>query len=168
MRQSVLVAYATKKGSTREVAEAIAERLASRGLEATVSRAEDVAGVAGFDGVVLGGSLYMGRWHAQARGFLKRHRESLAAVPLAVFAMGPLTMEESDVAGSRKQLDHALAKTPDLQPISVEIFGGVIDPERLHFPFSHMPASDARDWDAIRAWADEIAASLEREVAVPA
>lgn len=168
MSRSMLVAYATKRGSTREVAEAIAERMATRGFETTVSRAGDVDDVAAFDGVVLGGSLYMGRLHAEARGFLKRHRETLAAVPVAVFAMGPLTMEESDVAGSRKQLDHALGKTPDVQPISVTIFGGVIDPEKLHFPFSHMPASDARDWDAVRAWADEVAASLGKEVAVPA
>ena len=168
MRQSVLIAYATKRGSTREVSEAIAERLTAHGLETTISRADEVADLAGFDGVVLGGSLYMGRWHADARAFLKRHREALAAVPLAVFAMGPLTMEESDVAGSRKQLDHALAKTPDVQPMYVEIFGGVIDPEKLRFPFSHMPASDARDWDAVRAWADEVAAALEKGVAVPA
>jgi menaquinone-dependent protoporphyrinogen oxidase len=168
MRQPVLVAYATKRGSTREVAETIADRLAWRGLETKVSRADDVADVAGFDGVVLGGAIYMGRWHPDARAFLKRHREELAALPLAVFGIGPLTMEESDVAGSRTQLDRALAKTPDLQPVSVEIFGGVIDPEKLSFPFSHMPASDARDWDAIRAWADVVARSLEQEVAVPA
>ena len=168
MRQLVLVAYATKRGSTREVAEAVAEELTTRGLETTVAPADEVADLAGFDGVVLGGSLYMGRWHADARGFLKRHREALAGVPLAVFAMGPLTMEDSDVAGSRKQLDHALAKTPDVEPVTTAIFGGVIDPDKLHFPFSHLPASDARDWDAVRAWADEVADTLEQEVAVPA
>jgi menaquinone-dependent protoporphyrinogen oxidase len=82
--------------------------------------------------------------------------------------MGPLTMEEADVAGSRKQLDHALAKTPDVELVSVAIFGGVVDPGKLHFPFNHMPASDARDWEAIRAWADELAESLDAELAVPA
>src|SRR5262245_55773446 len=83
MRQSVLVAYATKRGSTREVAETIADRLAWRGFETRVSRADDIADVAGFDGVVLGGSIYMGRWHPDARAFLKRHREALAALPFA-------------------------------------------------------------------------------------
>jgi menaquinone-dependent protoporphyrinogen oxidase len=168
MRQSVLVAYATKRGSTREVAEAIAEQLASHGLETTLSRADEVAELAGFDGVVLGGSLYMGRWHADARSFLKRHRTELEAVPLVVFALGPLTMEDSDAAGARKQLDRALAKTPDVEPVSTAIFGGVIDPEKLRFPFSHLPASDARDWDAVRTWADEVAKSIAKEIAVPA
>jgi len=46
------------------------------------------------------------------------------------------------------------------EPVSVTIFGGVVDPEQLGFPFSRMPASDARDWGAIRAWADEVAAAL--------
>ena len=168
MRQLVLVAYATKRGSTREVAEAVAEELTIRGLETTVAPADEIADLAGFDGVVLGGSLYMGRWHADARSFLKRHREALAGVPLAVFAMGPLTMEDSDVAASRKQLDDALAKTPDVTPVTTAVFGGVIDPDKLHFPFSHMPASDARDWDAIGAWADEVAERLGKEIAVPA
>jgi menaquinone-dependent protoporphyrinogen oxidase len=168
MRQSVLVAYATKRGSTREVAEAIADQFAFHGLETTAARADEVAELAGFDGVVLGGSLYMGRWHADARSFLKRHRKELKAVPLAVFAMGPLTMDDSDVAGSRKQLDHALAKTPDVEPVSTAIFGGVIDPEKLRFPFSHLPASDARDWDDVRTWADEVAKRLTKEIAVPA
>jgi hypothetical protein len=39
----------------------------------------------------------------------------------------------------------------------VAVFGGAIDPARLRFPFNRMPASDARDWDAIRTWTAEIA-----------
>ena len=71
--------------------------------------------------------------------------------------MGPLTLEEKDVAGSRKQLDSALQKEPDVHPVAAAIFGGVVDPAELHFPFSHMAATDARDWDGIAAWADEVA-----------
>ena len=42
----------------------------------------------------------------------------------------------------------------------VEIFGGVVDPRELHFPFSHMPATDARDWAEIESWAREIASGF--------
>jgi hypothetical protein len=45
---------------------------------------------------------------------------------------------------------------PDVDPYAVAVFGGAIDPRTLRFPFSHIPASDARDWNAIRAWASEI------------
>jgi len=41
------------------------------------------------------------------------------------------------------------------------VFGGRIEPARLPFPLSAMPAADARDWDAIRSWADALPAALE-------
>src|SRR5258705_197527 len=84
---------------------------------------------------------------SDARQFLARHRAELARTPVAVFAMGPQTLEAKDVAASRGQLEQALAREPDVQPVSVAIFGGVVDPAKLHFPLSRMPASDARDWD---------------------
>ena len=115
---------------------------------------------------MLGGALYMGRWHADARDFLRRHRRLLAALRLAVFAMGPRTLAESDVEESHEQLDNALAMVPELEPVSVAIFGGVVDPAKLRFPFNRMPASDARDWDAIHAWAQDVAEKLEVEDAV--
>jgi menaquinone-dependent protoporphyrinogen oxidase len=158
MSKPLLVAYATKHESTHEVAEAVAVRLRERGLEAEVRLARDVGTLAPYGGVVIGGALYMGRWHGDARRFLSHHRDELAVLPLAVFAMGPLTTKDEDVADSRKQLDHALAKEPRLEPVTIAIFGGVVDPAKQHFPFTHMDASDARDWEAIRAWADSVAA----------
>ena len=159
-----LVAYATKRGSTREVAEAVAATLARQGLEVELRPAAEVGALEDYDGVVLGGSLYMGRWHEDARRFLRRHRRALAELTVAVFGMGPLTTKDRDVAGSRHQLEHALEKVPEVEPVAVAIFGGVVDPAKLHFPFSHMPASDARDWDAIRVWAEEVAAAAAAPV----
>jgi menaquinone-dependent protoporphyrinogen oxidase len=156
-----LVAYATKRGSTSEVAAAIAEAFAERGLDVDLRAAGEVEDLHGYDAVVLGGALYVGRWHADARDFLRRHRAALAGLPLAVFGMGPLTLELGDVEGSRKQLQRALARAPELHPVSVGVFGGVVDPSTLHFPFKKMPASDARDWDAIEAWAGEVAVKLD-------
>jgi hypothetical protein len=55
---------------------------------------------------------------------------------------------------------------PELEPLSVAIFGGVVDPAKLPFPLNRMPASDARDWAAIEAWAEEVAARIgPREMA---
>src|SRR5690349_11625670 len=161
MTKPLLVAYATKHESTHEVAKAIADRLQALGLRAELRAARDVESLSDYDAVVLGGALYAGRWHRDARRFLARHRDALSALPLAVFAMGPLKLEEHDLAGSRKQLDRALAKEPGLEPLAVTVFGGVIDPATLRFPFTHMPAADARDWDAIRHWTDDLARLFE-------
>jgi menaquinone-dependent protoporphyrinogen oxidase len=160
MRPSILVAYASKKGSTAEVAASVGKRLRERGLAVDVRKASEVEDLASYDGVVLGGSLYFGRWHDDARAFLNRFRTALADRPLAVFALGPKTASEDDLAESRDQLDRALG---DVDPAAVAVFGGVIDPEKLRFPFNRMPASDARDWAAIAAWADEVALLVARE-----
>ena len=156
---TLLVAYGSKHGSTQEVAEAVADRLRAGGQEVDLRRATDVDDLTPYRGVVLGGSLYVGRWNEDARRFLSRYREELSALPFAVFALGPKTAEQKDLADARTQLDKALSKTPELEPRSVAVFGGVIDPSKLRFPLNRLPASDARDWDAIDAWVDELPAT---------
>ena len=158
----VLIVYASKKGSTREVAQAIADRLEVDGLRTVVQPAFDRVDLSAFDAVVIGGALYMGRWHRDARRFLHRHQNVLATMPVAVYAMGPATMDEHAVASSLEQLERGLASVHDVSPVAVSVFGGVVDPARLHFPFNRMPPSDARDWDAIDAWADEVAGHVRR------
>ena len=153
----MLVAYATKRESTHEVAETLGARLRERGYAVDVRPAAEVGTLAPYHAVVLGGALYAGRWHRDARRFLARHRDELTRIPVAIFAMGPLSLGPEEIASSRRQLDHALAKEPKLEPVSVAIFGGMIDPATLRFPFNRIEGGDARDWDAIRSWADEIA-----------
>ena len=167
MQPEILVAYASRHGSTREVAEAVADVLREQDLHVQVRPAGEVRDLEGFDAVVLGGALYTGRLHADARHFLGRFRRELAGgTQVAVFAMGPKTPEPADIEGAREQLDRALARHPEIHPVSTAIFGGVIDPARLRFPFSHLPASDARDWGRIRAWAVDLARVLTAPSAV--
>lgn len=156
----ILVAYATKHGSTREVAHAIAATLREDGREVELHEAADAVDVSRYEGVILGGSLYVGRWHPDARRFLHRHGAALGHVTLAVFALGPRTLSEHDVAESRTQLDRSLN---GVDPARVAIFGGVVDPKTFSFPLNRLPASDARDWDAISAWASDVGDLIERE-----
>ena len=158
----ILVAYASKHGSTEDVAREIASTLRRGNNIVYVHGAETVADLSSYDAVVLGGSLYMGRWHRDARRFLDLHRDALARVPFAVFALGPPSMEKE--ADSRKQLQYALDQA-HVAPDNVEIFGGVIDPAKLRFPFNHMQKTDGRDWPAIEQWAIEVLQLVEREPA---
>jgi len=160
MAIDVLVAYATKYGSTQEVAEAIATHLDDLGLAVDVQQARDVASVAPYAAVVLGAPLYAGRWLGDARRFLRVHRQTLERTPFAVFALGPLLGTEEQFAGAKVQLDRALARERTLTPAAVEIFGGRLHQADHPFPFSRMPESDIRDWDAIRAWSEGLPAKL--------
>jgi menaquinone-dependent protoporphyrinogen oxidase len=146
---SVLVAYATRNGSTQQVAQAVAEALREQGHTVDVQRARAARdGVGGRDFVVLGAPLYSGRWHRDAHRFLKRHRRHLP--PVAVFGMGPRSDDAEAWSSSRSQLDRALAKHNGLAPVSVALFGGVDPPGKA-------AARDLRDWAAIATWARHLA-----------
>jgi menaquinone-dependent protoporphyrinogen oxidase len=164
MTGPVLVAYASKYGSTQEVAEAIAATLRERLLRAVVRPADEVDDLVEYSGVVLGGGIYMGRWHRDARGFIKHFEDDLRALPVALFALGPVDDDPKHRAGSEKQFASALKKVP-FEPVAAALFGGAVDPRKLSFPFNHMPAADVRDWDAIHTWAAGLA---ETFLSVPA
>ena len=160
----VLIAYASKYGSVEEVAEYVGAVLRDRGASCAVTPARDAEEVVGYDLVVLGTGLYMGRMHRDARQFLKRHHEALEHVRFAVFAMGPLSSEPAEKEKVEPHLRRTLDRYPELEPDQEAIFGGVIDPDKLSFPFNHMPAGDHRDWDEIR----DFALQLPLGVPVPA
>jgi menaquinone-dependent protoporphyrinogen oxidase len=159
----IAIAYATKHGSTQEVAEMVAAYLAEAGVETHTLPAARLESLDPYIAVVLGSPLYMGRLHGDGRAFLRRFRAELATKPFAVFALGPVKDEAKQWEDARTQLDRALA---GLEPAAVGLFGGVIVPETLHFPFSHLPAGDLRDWEQIEDWARLLPDALGVHVAV--
>jgi len=162
MSSSVLVGYATQYGSTQEVAEAIAETLREGGLAVEVRPVKEVRDLEGYSAVVVGAPLMTGRFHKDAANFLKKQRQALTQRPVAVFALGPVhePRDEKEWNDSGEQLDKELSKYSWLTPAARELFGGKFDPTKLRFPLNKLagkePASDARDWEAIRAWAADL------------
>ena len=171
MSTSVLVAYATRYGSTQEVAEAIAATLRECGLAVDIQPVQDVRTLDQYSVVLLGAPLYMFHWHKDALHFLARHRETLMQRPVAIFALGPFHNDAKEFQEVREQLEKELAKFPWLMPAAIEIFGGKFDPQKLTFPHNllpalkNMPASDIRDWTAIRAWASDLAEKFQPALA---
>jgi menaquinone-dependent protoporphyrinogen oxidase len=171
MSDSILVAYATRYGSTHEVAGQVAATLRDNGLEVDLQPVGQVQTVDDYRAVVLGTPLYIGRWLKDARRFLTRHQEALTERPVAVFSLGPTGEGEEEWEGVQGQLDKQLAEFPWLEPVAVALFGGKYDPSRLGLfhrllaalpasPLHEMPARDLRDWEEICAWANELAAKL--------
>jgi len=160
---SVLLAYASRFGSTQEVAETIAASLREAGLNDDLQPMERVESVDRYEAVVLGAAIYNARWHAEAHQFVARHQTALAQRPVAIFTLGPLSTSAAAQRNSRRQLDKELAKYPWLKPVAVEIFAGKYDPSKPGLGFFErlLPARDYRDWDAIRAWAHDLSAQLQ-------
>ena len=166
MSVSILAAYASRSGSTQEVAETIAATLEADGLTVVCEPVSKVRTLEGYSAVVLGAPLYMFRWHKDAKQFLSRHRDALLRRPVAVFALGPFHADEKEFQAARGQLDKELLQFPWFAPVAIEIFGGKFNPTQLRFPLNlipalrKMPPSDIRDWAAIRTWASGLADQL--------
>lgn len=166
----VLVAYGTRYGSTKEVAETVAATLEEQGLEVEVKPAREVSWLDGYEAVVLGTPLYMGALHKDVRALLEKNQVALEHTPFALFALGPIKADDG-VDGSRAQLIDALAKLPVPTPASTAVFVGAYDPARLGFRdkmIAALPASplhgqtvhDDRDWEAISGWALQLSTRM--------
>jgi menaquinone-dependent protoporphyrinogen oxidase len=159
MSRSVLVGFATRSGSTQEVAEAVAEAMRKDGLQVDCQPLRSTRALAGYDMVVIGAPLYMFKWHKDAFAFLSRHRTALEKLPVSVFALGPFHDVEKEWREIRAQFDKELEKAPWFAPVARQVFGGKFDPATLRFPMNlipalkKMPPSDIRNWEEIRTWA---------------
>ena len=158
----VLVAYASKMGSTAEIAEAIADQLRSHGLQVVTSPISTAPDPAGFDAVLIGSAVYTTRWLKSARRFLRAHEAVLAARATWLFESGPT----GDLSERRHESPSAVIRlASDVGSPPVKVFGGNLDPARATTPIAKWVANsdmagDYRDWKQIRDWADEIAGRL--------
>ncbi|WP_399133263.1 flavodoxin domain-containing protein [Streptomyces sp. Li-HN-5-11] len=121
MTGKVLVAYGTTNGSTARSAEAVAQVLGKEGLTAETRPAASVASIEIYDAVVVGGALYAGRWHKDARGLVRRRRRALAERPLWFFSSGPLDASASErtippVSGVRRAMDRLRGRRAAVRP----------------------------------------------------
>jgi menaquinone-dependent protoporphyrinogen oxidase len=159
----VLVCAATKYGATGEIANAVADVLAEKGLEVTVIPPEQAGAIEQFDAVVLGSAVYMGQWMKPARELVDRSAAVLAARPVWLFSSGPVgepakpaenPVDVSKILQSTKARDH-------------RVFTGRLVRKHLSFPDRAMASAiraaegDFRNWAEIRAWAAGIASALQ-------
>ena len=161
--KSILLAYATRFGSTQEVAEVIAAVLRETGLKVDLQPMTEVRTLDNYDAVVVGAAIYNAKWNVVAHQFVSQYQEALTQLPVAIFTLGPLSASEAAKRNSRRQLDNELTKYPWLKPVAVEIFAGKYDPSKPGMGFfdRFVPARDIRNWDAIRAWANTLSVQLQ-------
>ncbi|KQC03294.1 MAG: hypothetical protein APR53_01355 [Methanoculleus sp. SDB] len=165
--QKVLIAYASRYGSTREIAEAIAEVLQEQGIESDLKSVMEIKNITGYDGIVIGSPIYMGKWLVEAVDFVKLFQEALRKMPVAIFAVG-FSMREPTEDNRQKALAAIHAIRPYVHPLDVGIFAGKMVFEELSEADRQIislsgasESADFRDWDEIAAWAGELKAILE-------
>ena len=159
----VLVAYGSTRGGTEGVAETIGEDLREHGHDAVVRPAAEVERLTDVDAVVVAGSLYAGRWHKDARRFVRRHAQGLSQVPVWLVATGPL-----DASATTKEIPpvgHVRAAAKQIDARGTVTFGGRLLPDATGFPASAMAkkmAGDWRDLEQIARWVDTIDEELAK------
>jgi menaquinone-dependent protoporphyrinogen oxidase len=167
MPRRILIAYATRYGSTAEVAQAIARALRSPERSVDVMPAAQVSSVDGYDAVIVGSAVRFGTWLDEAHAFLRRHRAALAARPLAFFTLH-MQAAASD-AGRAQQAAYTSAARAIVVPGEEAFFLGALRPERLSFldrmavRMVGAPLKDLRDWAAIDAWAQALPTRLRAQ-----
>lgn len=164
----VLVAYATRCGSTREVAEEIGRALAGAGLGVDVRPVGEVDDLSPYRAAVVGSPIRGGKWLPEAVGFVRENREALSRIPVAYFAVG-LSLREGTEEARRETMDALESVRNLVAPVAVGLFAGALDPRWLPLMLRGLmrlikaPVGDSRDWAAIRAWATKLGEKLKEK-----
>lgn len=158
----ILVAVASKHGSTAELATALAAGLRHHGADVDVHAPGAVSSVADYDVVIVGSAVYRNRWLRAAREFIDEHARALLSREVFLFSSGPIVEQDRPV-NNHYDVPPAMARTGAREH---RTFAGKIDPavlgagERVVVRMTGARLGDFRDWDAIGSWASEIVARV--------
>jgi menaquinone-dependent protoporphyrinogen oxidase len=168
----VLVTHGSKRGGTAELAEMIAAELRAHGFAVDCLPADGMPEVSPYEVVIVGGALYMMRWHRAARRFVRRNAAALQQRKVWLFSSGPLDDSASHELPPVRGVAELMARVGARGHVT---FGGRLAPDARGFVASKMAKTHAGDWrdrDAVRTWTASIADSIRANesvlVSVPA
>lgn len=172
----ILVLFASKHGSTRRIAETLADHLRAAGqkVELADASAAPVAALpepSGFDQVVVGSYVHAGTHDARLEPWIRRHADALARTRSAFFSVSlSAAGNEHERAEARGYVERFLQQTA-WKPDRVASFGGALSYTRYGFLLRFLMRqiakrggrpTDARrdyvytDWNAVRRFAQEL------------
>jgi menaquinone-dependent protoporphyrinogen oxidase len=165
---SILVAYASKHGSTQEIAAHIADKLRRCGQHVELRSIDAVDDLTSYDAFVIGGAAYYFHWMKEATRFVERNQALLRQRPVWLFSSGPLGTAPTDAQGrdvrETAEPKEFAALNAAIRPYGMQVFFGALDASQYGFPMrlivSKMPQGDFRQWSEIDAWAERIAVAL--------
>lgn len=160
----VLVSVASRHGATREIGAEVAEVLREAGHDVDETEPEDVERVFGYDAVVLGSAVYVGRLAISLRQLVERQGAHLRSMPVWLFWSGPVgdpplpptVPDDVDVVARHAGVEDPRCFVGRLDRASLDLS------ERALVALTHAQQGDFRDFDDVREWARSIASYLPR------
>jgi menaquinone-dependent protoporphyrinogen oxidase len=168
MKNRILIAYASRCGSTGGVADAIGKSLCETGASVDVRLVGNMNDLSPYQAVIVGSAIRMGRWLPEAVAFVKKHQDTLGRLPVAYFAVC-MTMRDDTLEKRRKvlaYLDPVRKQTPQINPLDIGLFAGAVDYQKLSLAYRLIlkmvgaPEGDFRNWAGIRTWAAGVRPAL--------
>ena len=164
-----LVVFGSKRGGTAGLAAMIGEAFQREGWTAEVRDARVQQPIADADLVIIGGALYMNRWHRDAREFVRRHHAALASMPVWLFSSGPL--DESAAAGDTAAVPQVQEIARRLEARGHMTFGGRLERDAKGFVAHSMAKKYAGDWrdpQQVMEWVHQIVHEfVPAEIVIP-
>jgi menaquinone-dependent protoporphyrinogen oxidase len=166
--KKILVTYASKYGSTREIAERVGQVLDQAGLQVDVLPVNNGQDLSAYQAVIVGSAIYIDKWPKEAVRFLQSHERELAARSVWLFSSGPTGEGNPVDLVEGKCLPAELKPVVDrIHPRDVTVFHGHINPARMNTiekwaikNLKKKPFGDFRDWNMIEEWAIFVAAAV--------
>ncbi len=161
MQNRILVAYATKAGTTAEIAARIGETISQKNQTVDVLPISRVKDLSGYSAVVIGSAIRMGSVLPEVKSFVEKNQAALGQKPFSMFVAG-MTLNEDTEANRTAVSAYLDPIRAVVKPASEGLFAGVMDPQKVSFldrliiKALKTPLGDFRDWDKINAWAESI------------
>lgn len=167
MNKRILVTYATRAGSTAEIATAIGKSITDLGYQTDVLPMTEVKSIAGYQAIVAGSAIQGGKWLPEGLDFLKANRNHLKQVPFSAF-MVCITLGLKDADKYREGIKSWMEPVRSIvRPTSEGYFAGALDFDKVPFNLNAiglraavklgaLPEGDHRDWKSIHSWAESL------------
>lgn len=167
MPTKILITFASRTGSTAQIAEAIFKTLASNGAEIELLPIQDIKDLSIYHAVIVGSPIRKSRWLPEAMQFLQAYSKELAQKRVATFTVS-ITLAMSSAEQYRNAVREWIAPVrAQVKPVSEGLFAGRLDFNKLPWTLDTLlfratvalgilPKGDHRDWNAVHTWAESL------------
>ena len=165
MTNRILIAYASKCGSTAEVAKSMGKVLVEKGCEVDILPVNQVKTMDGYNGILAGSAVRVGAWLPEAVDFVRNNQTTMQKIPTAIFTVHGLNWENTSASEALRK-NYTTTIKQMITPVDEVFFAGKIDYSTMTFLEKMLcktvkaAEEDRRDWGVINGWAAEIPGRL--------